>query len=106
MAQRAAQIDDAVAARERMVARQIASRGVGNPRVLDAMREVPREAFVEPGFEEFAYDDTPLPIASGISPVGIRSVCSSIATLARARRGFPPAGRISSVWRWSPNPCY
>jgi len=65
MAQRAAQIDDAVAARERMVARQIASRGVGNPRVLDAMREVPREAFVEPGFEEFAYDDTPLPIASG-----------------------------------------
>jgi protein-L-isoaspartate(D-aspartate) O-methyltransferase len=26
------------------------------------MRQVPREAFVEPGFEEFAYEDGPLPI--------------------------------------------
>ena len=48
-----------------MVDIQIAGRGLADRRVLDAMREVPREAFVEPGFEEFAYDDTPLPIASG-----------------------------------------
>src|SRR5215212_4439286 len=34
-------------------------------RVLAAMRGVPREAFVEPGFEEFAYDDSPLPIGEG-----------------------------------------
>ena len=33
--------------------------------VLDAMRRVPREAFVEPGFEEFAYEDGPLPIGEG-----------------------------------------
>ena len=29
------------------------------------MRRVPREAFVEPGFEEFAYEDAPLPIGEG-----------------------------------------
>ena len=33
--------------------------------VLEAMRRVPREAFVEPGFEEFAYEDRPLPIGEG-----------------------------------------
>ena len=26
------------------------------------MRRVPREAFVDPGFEEFAYEDSPLSI--------------------------------------------
>src|SRR5262249_16855635 len=49
-------------ARERMVEVQIARRGVRDRNVLDAMREVPREKFVEPGFEEFAYEDGPLPI--------------------------------------------
>ena len=43
-------------ARNRMVDVQIARRGVRDPHVLDAMRQVPREAFVEPGFEEFAYE--------------------------------------------------
>jgi protein-L-isoaspartate(D-aspartate) O-methyltransferase len=52
-------------ARERMVEIQIARRGVRDPRVLQAMREVPREAFVEPGFEEFAYEDGALPIGEG-----------------------------------------
>ena len=37
------------AERDRMVARQIAARGVTDPRVLDAMRQVPREAFVAEG---------------------------------------------------------
>ena len=48
-----------------MVERQIAARGVSNAHVLAAMRQVPREAFVSPGFEEFAYEDSPLPIAEG-----------------------------------------
>src|SRR3954452_19948923 len=52
-------------ARERMVEIQIAGRGVRDRRVLDAMRRVPRERFVEPGFEEFAYEDGPLPIGEG-----------------------------------------
>ncbi|HEX6015622.1 MAG TPA: protein-L-isoaspartate(D-aspartate) O-methyltransferase, partial [Geminicoccaceae bacterium] len=51
--------------RDRMVDVQIARRGVRDRRVLDAMRRVPREAFVEPGFEEFAYEDGPLPIGEG-----------------------------------------
>jgi protein-L-isoaspartate(D-aspartate) O-methyltransferase len=50
-------------ARQRMVEVQLASRGIRDPRVLKAMREVPREAFVESGFEEFAYEDGALPIA-------------------------------------------
>src|SRR4051795_6888617 len=51
--------------RNRMVDVQVARRGVRDLHVLDAMRRVPREAFVEPGFEEFAYEDGPLPIAEG-----------------------------------------
>ncbi|MGQ4583002.1 protein-L-isoaspartate(D-aspartate) O-methyltransferase [Lysobacter sp. F60174L2] len=49
-------------ARERMVASHIAGRGIRDAAVLEAMRTVPREAFVEPGMEEFAYEDSPLPI--------------------------------------------
>jgi len=51
--------------RNRMVDVQIARRGIRDRHVLDAMRRVPREAFVEPGFEEFAYEDGPLPIGEG-----------------------------------------
>ena len=53
------------AERERMVSAQIAGRGITNKHVLDAMRRVPREAFVTAGMEEFAYEDSPLPIAEG-----------------------------------------
>jgi len=52
-------------ARHRMVDAHIARRGVRDERVLAAMREVPREVFVDEGFEEFAYEDSPLPIAEG-----------------------------------------
>ena len=52
-------------ARARMVETQIARRGVRNPRILDAMRKVPREKFVEEGLEELAYEDSPLPIGEG-----------------------------------------
>jgi protein-L-isoaspartate(D-aspartate) O-methyltransferase len=45
-----------------MVERQIARRGVGDPRVLEAMRAVPRETFLPDSLAELAYDDTPLPI--------------------------------------------
>ncbi|MBB3149707.1 protein-L-isoaspartate(D-aspartate) O-methyltransferase [Phyllobacterium trifolii] len=52
-------------ARNRMVDTQIARRGINDPHVLQAMRRVPREAFVDPGFEEFAYEDSPLSIGEG-----------------------------------------
>lgn len=53
---------DLAKARDRMVDIHIAGRGVRDRNVLDAMREVPREKFVLSGFEEFAYEDGPLPI--------------------------------------------
>jgi protein-L-isoaspartate(D-aspartate) O-methyltransferase len=45
-----------------MVEVQIAARGVRDTRVLQAMRTVPREAFVPEELAEFAYMDGPLPI--------------------------------------------
>jgi protein-L-isoaspartate(D-aspartate) O-methyltransferase len=51
--------------RESMVRRQVAARGVRDERVLEAMRRVPREAFLSEELAEFAYDDTPLPIEEG-----------------------------------------
>lgn len=53
------------AKRDRMVAEQIAARGVRDPRVLAAMRSIRREAFVPPSVRDLAYADTPLPIAAG-----------------------------------------
>jgi protein-L-isoaspartate(D-aspartate) O-methyltransferase len=51
--------------RERMIRRQIESRGVADPVILDAFRAVPREAFVSPDYAAAAYDDHPLPIEAG-----------------------------------------
>ena len=51
--------------RDAMVARQIAARGIRDARLLAAMRTVPRELFVPADLAEFAYSDTPLPIAAG-----------------------------------------
>jgi protein-L-isoaspartate(D-aspartate) O-methyltransferase len=48
-----------------MVRTQIAARGIQDPAVLEAMRSVPREAFLPPELEEFACDDSPLPIGRG-----------------------------------------
>jgi len=48
--------------RDLMVDRQIAGRGVRSRLVLDAMRAVPREAFLPESLREFAYEDSPLPI--------------------------------------------
>lgn len=52
-------------ARERMVERQIARRGIDSPRVLKAFRSVPRHLFVPQNKREFAYSDGPLPIGRG-----------------------------------------
>jgi len=51
-------------ARERMVVDQIQSRGVRDPRVLAAMRSVPRHLFVPRALLADAYADHPLPIGS------------------------------------------
>jgi protein-L-isoaspartate(D-aspartate) O-methyltransferase len=51
--------------RERMVERQIAARGIRDPALLDAFRQVPREEFVSPDYGVQAYGDHPLPIEAG-----------------------------------------
>lgn len=51
--------------RDAMVEAQIAGRGVRDRAVLEAMRSVPREAFVAAGLRDRAYDDTPLSIGTG-----------------------------------------
>ena len=56
---------DFAGARQRMVETQIAHRGVIDMRVLGAMLDVPREAFVPEALRDHAYDDGPLPIEAG-----------------------------------------
>jgi protein-L-isoaspartate(D-aspartate) O-methyltransferase len=51
--------------RDRMAERHILQRGIRSKRVIEAMRCVPREIFLPPELREFAYEDTPLPIAEG-----------------------------------------
>jgi protein-L-isoaspartate(D-aspartate) O-methyltransferase len=52
-------------AREQMVSEQIAARGVRDPRVLAAIRKVPRHVFVAESLRDLAYADRPLPTARG-----------------------------------------
>ncbi len=52
-------------ARERMVREQIIARGVRAPRVLTALRAVPRHEFVPAEHRASAYADEPLPIGEG-----------------------------------------
>ena len=56
---------DFAAEREAMVERQIASRGITDPAILEAFRAVPREAFVSDELRDAAYGDHPLPIEAG-----------------------------------------
>ncbi len=50
--------------RDRMVDQQLVARGIRDARVLRAMRDVPRERFVDDDLASHAYDDGPLPIAA------------------------------------------
>ena len=54
--------DSLEAEREAMVERQIRARGIEDAAVLEALREVPRHAFVPPDVRPLAYRDRPLPI--------------------------------------------
>jgi len=51
--------------RERMIDRQIEHRGINDPRVLQALRDVKRHLFVPPDEITSAYEDHPLPIGHG-----------------------------------------
>src|SRR5215510_11804372 len=53
--------NDPEALRADMINSQLRARGISDPRVLDAMRKVPRHLFVPEAVRWRAYDDTPLP---------------------------------------------
>lgn len=52
-------------ARAQMVRKQIEERGVRDPRVLEAMKQVERHLFIPAELAEFAYSDRPVPIGEG-----------------------------------------
>ena len=60
---RSGEVSSYAALRKEMVERSIAARGVRDELVLEAMGKVPRELFLPKNLREFAYEDSPLPIA-------------------------------------------
>lgn len=52
-------------ARDRMVREEVEARGIRDPRVLEAMRAVPRHMFMPTALEREAYGPSALPIGSG-----------------------------------------
>lgn len=62
VAERQTPASNGSAARMQMVDEQIAARDIKNPRVLEAMRRVPRHEFVPAALRGSAYQDSPLPI--------------------------------------------
>lgn len=51
--------------REAMVKNQIEARGIHDPRILSALREIPRHLFIPAPYDRSAYNDSPLPIGNG-----------------------------------------
>jgi protein-L-isoaspartate(D-aspartate) O-methyltransferase len=75
-------------AREAMVARQIAARGIADAAVLAAMRKVPRHLFVPAGAAARAYEDSALPIGHDqtISQPYIVAIMTELAAVKRGAR--------------------
>jgi len=68
--------------RERMVERQLRRRGIGDERVLAAMGQVPREAFLPPSQRQRAYADSALPIGEEQTisqPWIVAAICQALA---------------------------
>jgi protein-L-isoaspartate(D-aspartate) O-methyltransferase len=73
---------DLATVRARMVERQLRRRGIDDERVLAAMGEVPREAFVPRELRHRAYADSALPLAAGQTisqPWIVAAICQALA---------------------------
>ncbi len=73
---------DFAAARARMVEQQLRRRGIADERVLAAMGEVPREAFVPPRRRSHAYADSAMPIGESQTisqPWIVAAICQALA---------------------------
>lgn len=79
-------------ARTRMVSEQLERRGIREPRVLDAMRRVPRHLFVPREQRASAYDDRALPIGEGQTISQPYMVAVMTAALA-----VPPGGHVLEI---------
>lgn len=79
---------DLDSARQRMVLEQLERRGIKDPRVLAAMRAVPRHRFLPAGLHDHAYDDGPLPIGDSqtISQPYMVALMSEVAELTGAEK--------------------
>src|SRR5262245_51753196 len=78
--------------RDDMVERQIAARGIHDIPLLEAMRAVPRERFVDAPMREYAYEDSPLPIAAG-QPISQPYIVARMIEMAR----IGPADRVLEI---------
>jgi protein-L-isoaspartate(D-aspartate) O-methyltransferase len=80
--------DEYASERARMVTEQIAAREIRDPRVLAAMRAVPRHEFVPEALRGRAYADRPLPIGEGqtISQPYIVALMTELASVAPGAR--------------------
>jgi len=78
--------DGRVTERHRMVSGQIEARGVRDPRVFEAMREIPRHLFVPESLRPQAYEDRALPIA-GRQTISQPYVVAWMTELAEVRPG-------------------
>jgi protein-L-isoaspartate(D-aspartate) O-methyltransferase len=81
--------------RDRMVDR-VREEGVRDPRVLDAMRRVPRHAFVDAALSSRAYEDSALPIGHG-QTISQPYIVARMIELAIAGRDRPEALKILEV---------
>jgi protein-L-isoaspartate(D-aspartate) O-methyltransferase len=72
--------------------RAVAAEGVGDPRVLDAVRGVPRAGFVPPHLAGRAYEDGPLPIPRG----QVTTQPSLVARMVEAL-GLTGSGRVLEI---------
>jgi protein-L-isoaspartate(D-aspartate) O-methyltransferase len=72
---------DFAALRARMVERQLRRRGISDERVLAAMGEVPREAFLPASLRHRAYADSALPLDDGQTisqPWIVAAICQAL----------------------------
>jgi len=72
--------------REAMVERQLKRRGICEKHILDAFRQVPREAFISEKYAHLAYGDHPLPIAAG-QTISQPYIVALMIQAARVKRG-------------------
>ncbi len=77
---------DYALARNKMVDGQIRPVRVSDPRIIEAMRTLPRELFVPPALRPVAYIDTPLDLGGGRAMLEPR-VLARLIQLAEPRRG-------------------